>query len=148
VHDVGHGRFAVPAGRCGSITTDEYAAGFKSSPNRLPADDGTLIPPLVFIPVAEELRLIDRIGEWVLRAACRTAVTWPENLTVAVNLSPAQFLPGLAGGVSDIVAVALKDAGLAAHRLELEITETLLHPTVPNARKRSKANPTRPRTEA
>ena len=55
---------------------------------RLPADDGTLIPPLVFIPVAEELRLIDRIGEWVLRAACRTAVTWPENLTVAVNLSP------------------------------------------------------------
>ena len=93
---------------------------------RLPADDGTLIPPLVFIPVAEELRLIDRIGEWVLRAACRTAVTWPENLTVAVNLSPAQFLPGLAGGVSDIVAAALKDAGLAAHRLELEITETLL----------------------
>jgi diguanylate cyclase (GGDEF)-like protein/PAS domain S-box-containing protein len=93
---------------------------------RLPADDGTLIPPLVFIPVAEELRLIDRIGEWVLRAACRTAVTWPENLTVAVNLSPAQFLPGLAGGVSDIVAAALKDAGLPAHRLELEITETLL----------------------
>jgi diguanylate cyclase (GGDEF)-like protein/PAS domain S-box-containing protein len=93
---------------------------------RLPADDGTLIPPLAFIPVAEELRLIDRIGEWVLRAACRTAVTWPENLTVAVNLSPAQFLPGLAGSVSDIVAAALKDAGLAAHRLELEITETLL----------------------
>jgi diguanylate cyclase (GGDEF)-like protein/PAS domain S-box-containing protein len=93
---------------------------------RLPADDGTLIPPLVFIPVAEELRLIDRIGEWVLRAACRTAVNWPENLTVAVNLSPAQFLPGLTGGVSDIVAAALKDAGLAAHRLELEITETLL----------------------
>ena len=90
---------------------------------RLPAEDGTLIPPSVFIPVAEELRLIDRIGEWVLREACRTAATWPENLTVAVNLSPAQFL---AGGVSDIVAAALKDAGLAAHRLELEITETLL----------------------
>jgi EAL domain-containing protein (putative c-di-GMP-specific phosphodiesterase class I) len=62
----------------------------------------------------------------VSRAACRTAVTWPENLTVAVNLSPAQFLPGLAGGVSDIVAAALEDADLAAHRLELEITETLL----------------------
>ena len=90
---------------------------------RLPAEDGTLIPPLVFIPVAEDLQLIDKIGAWVLREACRTAATWPEHLTVAVNLSPAQFL---AGSVSDIVAAALKDAGLAAHRLELEITETLL----------------------
>jgi EAL domain-containing protein (putative c-di-GMP-specific phosphodiesterase class I) len=90
---------------------------------RLPAEDGTLIPPLVFIPLAEDLRLIDKIGAWVLREACRTAATWPENLTVAVNLSPAQFL---AGRVSDIVAVALKEAGLAAHRLELEVTETLL----------------------
>ena len=93
---------------------------------RLPAEDGTPIPPSVFIPVAEELRLIDKIGAWVLREACCTAATWPEDLTVAVNLSPAQFLPGLAGGVSDIVAAALKDTGLAAHRLELEITETLL----------------------
>jgi len=90
---------------------------------RLPAEDGTLIPPLVFIPVAEDLQLIDKIGAWVLREACRTAATWPEHLTVAVNLSPAQFL---AGSVSDIVAAALKAAGLAAHRLELEITETLL----------------------
>jgi diguanylate cyclase (GGDEF)-like protein len=90
---------------------------------RLPAEDGTLIPPLVFIPVAEDLQLIDKIGAWVLREACRTAATWPEHLTVAVNLSPAQFL---AGRVSDIVAAALKEAGLAAHRLELEITETLL----------------------
>jgi diguanylate cyclase (GGDEF)-like protein len=90
---------------------------------RLPAEDGKLIPPLVFIPVAEDLQLIDKIGAWVLREACRTAATWPEHLTVAVNLSPAQFL---AGSVSDIVAAALKAAGLAAHRLELEITETLL----------------------
>jgi diguanylate cyclase (GGDEF)-like protein/PAS domain S-box-containing protein len=90
---------------------------------RMPAEDGTLIPPLVFIPVAEDLGLIDKIGAWVLREACRTAATWPEHLTVAVNLSPAQFL---ADSVSDIVAAALKEAGLAAHRLELEITETLL----------------------
>jgi diguanylate cyclase (GGDEF)-like protein/PAS domain S-box-containing protein len=90
---------------------------------RLPAEDGTLIPPSVLIPVAEDLRLIDKIGAWVLREACCTAATWPEDLTVAVNLSPAQFL---AGGVSDVVAAALKEAGLAAHRLELEITETLL----------------------
>jgi diguanylate cyclase (GGDEF)-like protein/PAS domain S-box-containing protein len=90
---------------------------------RLPAEDGTFVPPLVFIPVAEDLRLIDKIGAWVLQEACRTAATWPENLTVAVNLSPAQFV---AGRVSDIVAAALKESGLAAHRLELEITETLL----------------------
>jgi len=90
---------------------------------RLPAEDGTFIPPLVFIPVAEELRLIDQIGAWVLQEACRTAITWPENLTVAVNLSPAQFS---AGNVSAVVAAALNEAGLAPHRLELEITETLL----------------------
>jgi diguanylate cyclase (GGDEF)-like protein len=90
---------------------------------RLPKEDGTLVPPATFIPVAEELRLIDKIGAWVLREACGTAVTWPDHLTVAVNLSPAQFL---AGNISEIVAAALKESGLPAHRLELEITETLL----------------------
>ena len=90
---------------------------------RLPAEDGTLIPPLVFIPVAEELRLIDKIGAWVLREACRTAMLWPKHLTVAVNLSPAQFA---AGSVSAMVAAALEETGLEPHRLELEITETLL----------------------
>ena len=90
---------------------------------RLPAEDGTLIPPLVFIPVAEEMRLIDKIGAWVLREACRTAATWPEHLTVAVNLSPAQF----AGGQRQRHRRRRAEgAGLAAHRLELEITETLL----------------------
>jgi diguanylate cyclase (GGDEF)-like protein len=102
--------------------SDRRLIGFEAL-IRLPKEDGTLIPPLVFIHVAENLRLIDKIGAWVLREACRTAATWPEHLTVAVNLSPAQFL---AGSVSAIVAAALKEAGLAAHRLELEITETLL----------------------
>jgi diguanylate cyclase (GGDEF)-like protein len=102
--------------------SDRRLIGFEAL-IRLLADDGTLIPPLVFIPVAEDLRLIDKIGAWVLREACRTAATWPEHLTVAVNLSPAQFV---AGRVGDIVAAALREAGLAAHRLELEITETLL----------------------
>jgi diguanylate cyclase (GGDEF)-like protein len=90
---------------------------------RLPGQHGILIPPLVFIPVAEDLRLIEKIGTWVLREACRTAATWPEHLTIAVNLSPAQFLTG---SISDVVSTALKDAGLPAKRLELEITETLL----------------------
>src|ERR1035441_4127640 len=61
---------------------------------RLPAEDGTLIPPMTFIPVAEDLRLIGKIGAWVLREACKTAADWPEPLTVAVNLSPAQFEAG------------------------------------------------------
>jgi diguanylate cyclase (GGDEF)-like protein len=90
---------------------------------RLPAKDGTLIPPLVFIPAAEDLRLIDKIGAWVLREACRTAMLWPKDLKIAVNLSPAQFA---ASSVSAIVAAALKETGLEPHRLELEITETLL----------------------
>ncbi|MGD0023521.1 MAG: EAL domain-containing protein [Xanthobacteraceae bacterium] len=90
---------------------------------RLPTPDGTLIPPGVFIPVAEEIRLIDKIGAWVMREACRTAATWPEHLTVAVNLSPAQFE---SGSFSELVAEILKETGLAPKRLELEITETLL----------------------
>ncbi len=96
--------------------------GFEASA-RLPAPDGTLIPPMSFIPVAEEIRLIDKIGAWVLREACLTAAHWPEELTVAVNLSPAQFE---LGSVSQTVADALQHSGLAAHRLELEITKSLL----------------------
>ena len=90
---------------------------------RLPAEDGTLIPPMTFIPVAEDLRLIGKIGAWVLREACKAAASWPEPLTVAVNLSPAQFE---LCSISTIVASALKETGLAPCRLELEITETLL----------------------
>ena len=116
-----HGRFELHYQPLFDIS-ERRLLGFEAL-IRLPAEDGTPISPSVFIPVAEELRLIDKIGVWVLREACGTAATWPEDLTVAVNLSPAQFL---AGGVSDIVAAALKDMGLAAHRLELEITETLL----------------------
>ena len=90
---------------------------------RLPGPDGKLISPVEFIPVAEEIRVIDKIGAWVLREACRTAVTWPKELTVAVNLSPAQFETGQ---VEDAVTAALEESGLSPKRLELEITETLL----------------------
>ena len=90
---------------------------------RLPAQDDTLIPPDQFIPVAEDMHLIDKLGAWVLREACRTATTWPEELTVAVNLSPSQFESGT---VVAVVTAALKETGLVANRLELEIIETLL----------------------
>jgi EAL domain-containing protein (putative c-di-GMP-specific phosphodiesterase class I) len=102
--------------------SDRRLIGFEAL-IRMPGEDGTLIPPLTFIPIAEDLQLVDKIGAWVLREACQTAATWPERLTVAVNLSPAQFE---AGSVSAIVASALDRAGLAPNRLELEITERLL----------------------
>ena len=90
---------------------------------RLPAPDGGLIPPATFIPIAEEMHLIDRVGAWVLREACRAATNWPSDLIVAVNLSPSQFD---AGDIVAIVAEALRSSGLEPNRLELEVTETLL----------------------
>jgi diguanylate cyclase (GGDEF)-like protein len=81
-----------------------------------------LVTPDAFIPVAEEVGLIVPLGDWVLKQACRDAVKWPDKLTVAVNLSAMQFRnPTLALSV----IAALGQSGLAASRLELEITETL-----------------------
>ena len=76
---------------------------------RLPGKDGTLIPPATFIPVVEDMHLIDKLGAWVLRKACRTATSWPKDLSIAVNLSPVQFESGT---ITDIVAAALKESGL------------------------------------
>ena len=90
---------------------------------RLPAPDGTLIPPAEIIPVAEDMHLIDQIGALVLREACHTAAAWPKELTIAVNLSPAQFESET---IVEVVTGALKASGLDANRLELEITEVLL----------------------
>ena len=85
--------------------------------------DRGLIAPSEFIPLAEELGLIASIGEWVMVQACAEAVTWPEHITVAINLSPVQFhSSGLVGAVRR----ALESSGLAARRLELEITESAL----------------------
>jgi diguanylate cyclase (GGDEF)-like protein/PAS domain S-box-containing protein len=82
-----------------------------------------VVAPDAFIPVAEEIGLIVPLGEWVLKRACRDAVNWPGKLTVAVNLSAAQFRnPMLAFSV----VAALGQSGLSPSRLELEITETVL----------------------
>ena len=81
------------------------------------------VSPTEFIPVAEETGLIVPIGEWVLREATRQAMTWPTEARVAVNLSPAQFRKGK---LYDTVVAALRESGLPARRLELEITESLL----------------------
>lgn len=81
------------------------------------------IPPSKFIPIAEEIGLVGRIGEWVMREACREAATWPDHLHIAINLSPKQFESvALTGTLINILA----DTGLSPERLELEITEGML----------------------
>jgi diguanylate cyclase (GGDEF)-like protein len=81
-----------------------------------------LVPPLDFIPLAEETGLITAIGEWVLRTACLEAANWPKNIRIAVNLSPSQFKRN----ISAMVVSALAHSRLEADRLELEITESVL----------------------
>jgi EAL domain-containing protein (putative c-di-GMP-specific phosphodiesterase class I) len=82
-----------------------------------------LMPPDSFIPLIEESGLIVPIGAWVMRTACKQALSWPSDVSVAVNISTRQFFdPTLV----DTIKSALSDAGLSAHRLELEITESAL----------------------
>jgi len=81
-----------------------------------------LLAPDAFIPVAEECGLINQLGNWVLREACRVAQQWPD-LSMAVNISPVQFrTPGLAETVKSI----LSEAGVQPRRVELEVTESIL----------------------
>jgi diguanylate cyclase (GGDEF)-like protein len=82
-----------------------------------------LIGPDQFIPLAEEIGIIDALGAWILREACAEAATWPAHVKIAVNLSPAQFRRG---DLVDVITDALARSGVAAERLELEITESVL----------------------
>jgi diguanylate cyclase (GGDEF)-like protein/PAS domain S-box-containing protein len=81
------------------------------------------ISPADFIPLAEETGLIVQLGEWVLRQSCVDASAWPDHIGVAVNLSPVQFRNS---SLVSSVKEALKAADFPAHRLELEITESVL----------------------
>jgi diguanylate cyclase (GGDEF)-like protein/PAS domain S-box-containing protein len=78
------------------------------------------VSPAEFIPLAEEIGLINEIGEWVLRTACAEAAKWPPHISVAVNLSPIQFK---SHALPTMVRMVLNDTDLPATRLELEITE-------------------------
>jgi diguanylate cyclase (GGDEF)-like protein/PAS domain S-box-containing protein len=82
-----------------------------------------IVPPNRFIPIAEESGSIMEIGEWILRRACEEAASWPNDLSVAINLSPVQFQHG---DLPKLVHEVLLETGLAAKRLELEITESVL----------------------
>jgi diguanylate cyclase (GGDEF)-like protein len=81
------------------------------------------VAPDVFIPIAEATGLIVSIGSWVLSKACLEATQWNPDIKVAVNLSPVQFRHGRE--IVDRVSAALAESGLAASRLELEITESV-----------------------
>ena len=82
-----------------------------------------LVPPMEFIPLAEQIGLIVPLGEWILQQACVEAAKWPGHLKIAVNLSPAQFK---SPNLFNAVVTALSAAGLEPERLELEITESVL----------------------
>jgi EAL domain-containing protein (putative c-di-GMP-specific phosphodiesterase class I) len=82
-----------------------------------------MISPADFVPIAEDTGLINQLGEWVLTTACMEAATWPDDIRLAVNVSPVQFKSGT---LALKVIAALGASGLAASRLELEITEAVL----------------------
>jgi diguanylate cyclase (GGDEF)-like protein/PAS domain S-box-containing protein len=82
-----------------------------------------LVPPIEFIPLAENTGLITPLGEWVLRQACQDAVDWPDAVRVAVNISAVQFRHA---GFVQMVISALANSGLDPQRLEVEITESVL----------------------
>lgn len=84
------------------------------------------VSPAEFIPIAEESGQIGAIGSWVLRKACADAAHWPDDIRIAVNLSSRQFL---SAGLLPLVETTLKQNALPAHRLELEVTESLLMET-------------------
>lgn len=81
------------------------------------------VSPGEFIPLAEESGLIVEIGAWVMETACQVATTWPDHICVSVNVSPVQFARG---DLPKRVEKILHRTGLAAHRLEIEVTEAVL----------------------
>jgi diguanylate cyclase (GGDEF)-like protein/PAS domain S-box-containing protein len=103
------------------LQTNE-ATGFEALLRWTHPERGAILPS-EFIPLAEDSGLIGALGEWVLHEACAEAATWPTDLTVAINLSPLQFA---SSNLVAIVIHALAASGLAAKRLELEITEPVL----------------------
>jgi len=103
-------------------TSDGQVAGFEALLRWHHPQRGTVAPG-VFIPLAEEIDLIGAIDEWVLREACREAVTWTNPISIAVNLSPINFRRG---DISGTILSILIETGLDPKRLEIEITEGVL----------------------
>lgn len=84
-----------------------------------------MLEPEAFLPLTEEMGMIVPLGDWAVREACQEATAWPDGVAVAVNLSPMQFHHR---DLVPMVNTILRDTGLPARRLELEITEAVLLP--------------------
>tara|TARA_R110000772_G_scaffold39727_17_gene93211 strand:+ start:3638 stop:5839 length:2202 start_codon:yes stop_codon:yes gene_type:complete len=102
-------------------TDDHMVVGFEALMRWVHPERGA-VSPAVFIPIAEELNLINQLGEWALRKACTDALQWPKSVRIAVNVSAVQFINS---GFPEIVMNALAASGLDPERLELELTESV-----------------------
>jgi len=102
-------------------TDDHMVVGFEALMRWVHPERGA-VSPAVFIPIAEELNLINQLGEWALRKACTDALQWPSSVRIAVNVSAVQFANS---GFPEIVMNALAASGLEPERLELELTESV-----------------------
>jgi len=102
-------------------TDDHVVVGFEGLMRWVHPERGFVSPDL-FIPIAEELNLINQLGAWALRKACNDALQWPNSVRIAVNVSAVQFA---STGFPEIVMNALAASGLAPDRLELELTESV-----------------------
>ncbi len=102
-------------------TEDHMVVGFEGLMRWVHPERGA-VSPAVFIPIAEELNLINQLGEWALRKACTDALQWPQSVRIAVNVSAVQFANS---GFPEIVMNALAASGLDPERLELELTESV-----------------------
>jgi EAL domain-containing protein (putative c-di-GMP-specific phosphodiesterase class I) len=119
-HAFANGEFELHYQPLVDIASDKIS-GFESLLRWRHPEKG-MISPAEFVPVAEDIGLIVQLGEWVLREACSEAMKWPDEIKVAVNLSPVQFR---SRNLVQAVISALAHSGLSPRRLELEITESV-----------------------
>jgi diguanylate cyclase (GGDEF)-like protein/PAS domain S-box-containing protein len=120
-HAIAHGGLEVYYQPCVSLK-DDTITGCEALVRWRHPERG-MVSPVEFIPIAEDTGLINEIGEWVLATACRDAATWPDDIRLAVNVSPVQFKSGT---LALKIMAALAASNLPASRLELEITEAVL----------------------
>jgi diguanylate cyclase (GGDEF)-like protein len=120
-HAIAHGGLKVYYQPCVSLK-DDSITGCEALVRWRHPERG-MVAPAEFIPIAEHTGLINEIGEWVLATACRDAASWPDDIRLAVNVSPVQFKSGT---LALKIMAALSATNLPASRLELEITEAVL----------------------
>jgi diguanylate cyclase (GGDEF)-like protein len=120
-HAIAHGGLEVHYQPCLSLK-DDCITGCEALVRWRHPERG-MVSPAEFIPIAEDTGLINEIGEWVLTTACREAASWPDDIRLAVNVSPVQFKSGT---LALKIMAALSASNLPASRLELEITEAVL----------------------